>query len=44
MATTLLVSDSYDPRSHLYDEDPESQASYQGSVTTGGFSPAPLED
>jgi hypothetical protein len=29
MATTLLVSDSYDPRSHLYDEDPESQASYQ---------------
>ena len=29
MATTVLLSDAYQPRSRLYQEDPEWQASYQ---------------
>ncbi len=29
MATTVLLSDRYDPRSHLHDEDPEWQTGYQ---------------
>ena len=29
MATTVPPSDSYDPRSHLYEENPEWQAGYQ---------------
>jgi len=29
MATTVLLSDGYQPRSHLYEEDPEWQAGYQ---------------
>ncbi len=29
MATTVLLSDGYQPRSHLYKEDPEWQAGYQ---------------